>query len=112
MTREDIIRLAREAGCAVYDGEDIAPALVRFAALVEWYLITQGYRRCAKGQRMTQYCGLLEEAVEAQREACIKIIEAYQIPVGNSAAGEMARDWTYDALKEIRDEIRERGESK
>jgi hypothetical protein len=34
MTREDIIRLAWEAGCAVYDGEDIAPALVRFAALV------------------------------------------------------------------------------
>jgi hypothetical protein len=46
----------------------------------------------------------------AEREACIKIIEAYQIPIGNSAAGEMARDWTYDALKEIRDEIRARGE--
>ena len=34
MTQEDIIRMAREAGCEVYDGEDIAPALVRFAALV------------------------------------------------------------------------------
>jgi len=50
-----------------------------------------------------------DQAVTAEREACIKIIEAYQIPVGNSAAGEMARDWTYDALMEIRDEIRARG---
>ena len=38
---------------------------------------------------------------------CIDKIETYRIPVGNSAAGEMACEWTYDALKEIRDEIRE-----
>ena len=38
---------------------------------------------------------------------CINKIETYRIPVGNSAAGEMACEWTYDALKEIRDEIRE-----
>ena len=34
MTKEDIIRMARQAGCEVYDEDDIAPALVRFAALV------------------------------------------------------------------------------
>jgi hypothetical protein len=55
---------------------------------------------------------LITQAVEAEREACIKVIKAYQIPIGNSAAGEMARDWTVDALKYIRDEIRARGESK
>ena len=38
---------------------------------------------------------------------CIEKIETYCIPVGNSAAGEMACEWTYDALKEIRDEIKE-----
>jgi hypothetical protein len=38
---------------------------------------------------------------------CINKIETYQIPVGNSAAGEMACEWTYDALKEIRAEIKE-----
>jgi hypothetical protein len=43
-----------------------------------------------------------------EREACVKIIEAYQIPVGNSSAGERAADWTYDALRSIRAEIRER----
>jgi hypothetical protein len=46
---------------------------------------------------------------EKEREACIKVIKAYQIPVGNSAAGELARDWTLDALKDIRAAIRARG---
>ena len=38
---------------------------------------------------------------------CINEIETHQIPVGNSSAGEMACDWTYDALKQIRSEIKE-----
>jgi len=38
---------------------------------------------------------------------CIDKIETHQIPVGNSAAGEMACEWTYAALKEIRDEIKQ-----
>ena len=45
-------------------------------------------------------------AVAAERERCIGIIESHHIPVGNSAAGEMACEWTYDALKTIRDAIR------
>ena len=45
-------------------------------------------------------------AVAQERERCIGIIESYRIPVGNSAAGEMACEWTYDALKTIRDAIR------
>ena len=55
---------------------------------------------------------LVTQAVESEREACMKIIKAYQIPIGNSEAGEIARDWTVDALKYIRDEIRARGESR
>jgi hypothetical protein len=38
---------------------------------------------------------------------CVDKIESYRIPVGNSSAGEMACEWTYTALKEIRDEIKE-----
>ena len=53
---------------------------------------------------------LLEAAVLAEREACINIIETYRIPVGNSSAGEMAFKWTYDALYQIRDDIRARGQ--
>ena len=40
-------------------------------------------------------------------DECIDKIETYRIPVGNSAAGEMACEWTYAALEEIRDEIKE-----
>lgn len=39
-------------------------------------------------------------------EEAIVIIESHKVPVGNSAAGEMAAGWTMDALHEIRDEIR------
>jgi len=38
---------------------------------------------------------------------CINKIETHRIPVGNSAAGEMACEMTYSALMEIRDEIKE-----
>ena len=95
MNRDDIIRMAREAGLGTalchnsvegervwIEGADWHDELERFAALV----------------------------AAAEREACIDIIETYRIPVGNSAAGEMACEWTYDALHEIRDAIRARGE--
>jgi hypothetical protein len=46
-----------------------------------------------------------------ERDVCIDVIETHRIPVGNSAAGEMACEWTYDALKEIVAKIRVRGEA-
>jgi hypothetical protein len=49
----------------------------------------------------------LKKYTELVVRECIEKIETYRIPVGNSAAGEMACEWTYDALKEIRDEIKE-----
>lgn len=49
-----------------------------------------------------------EKLIELVVKECIDSIETYRIPVGNSAAGEMACEWTYDALKEIRDEIKEK----
>lgn len=45
-------------------------------------------------------------AVDAERARCIAIIAAYRVPVGNSRAGELAAEWTLDALREVRDEIR------
>jgi hypothetical protein len=81
MNQEDITRMAREAGFVGFDGSNAM--LCKFAALV----------------------------AAAEREACVQIIEEYQIPVGNSPAGELACEWTYDALKEIRDDIRARGEN-
>ena len=48
-----------------------------------------------------------EKFAELIVRECIDKIETYRIPVGNSASGELACEWTYDALKEIRDEIKE-----
>ena len=49
----------------------------------------------------------IEKFAELIVRECINKIETYRIPVGNSAAGEMACEWTYDALKEIRGDIKE-----
>jgi hypothetical protein len=49
----------------------------------------------------------IERFAEVIVKECIDKIETHRIPVGNSAAGEMACEWTYAALKEIRDEIKE-----
>ena len=49
----------------------------------------------------------VEKFAELIVRECIDKIETHRIPVGNSAAGEMACEMTYSALKEIRDEIKE-----
>jgi hypothetical protein len=46
------------------------------------------------------------QQVAAERERCARIVESYRVPVGNSPAGELAAQWTIDALREIRDQIR------
>ena len=48
-----------------------------------------------------------EKFAELIIRECIDKIETYRIPVGNSAAGELACEWTYDALESIRDDIKE-----
>ena len=45
-------------------------------------------------------------------QECLNIIEQYPIPIGNSAAGELAAEWTYEALEQIRDIIKETFEIK
>lgn len=56
--------------------------------------------------RHTSNCCGEWEAWRAATERCIGIIEAYHVPVGNSSAGELACEWTMDALREIRDAMR------
>ena len=105
MTRDDIIRMAREAefiallsdeavdglGGVWADSEiDITDNLSRFAALVaaekEQQMIRDGWRQCAKGQRTTQYCGLLDAAVKDEREACAKVCDGWMHANGNDCA--------------------------
>lgn len=49
----------------------------------------------------------LIKVMELTAKECIDKIETYRIPVGNSRSGELACEWTYNALKEIRDDIKE-----
>lgn len=49
----------------------------------------------------------LEKFAELIVQECIDKIETYRIPLGNSFSGELACEWTYAALKEIRDDIKE-----
>lgn len=53
-----------------------------------------------------QMLDFAEASRRAALEEAIQIIETHQVPIGNSAAGEMAAGWTMDALHEIRDSIR------
>ena len=77
MNREEIIRLARKSGMQgmLTDVVTSLEELERFAALVEQHLVKQGYRKCAEGQRTTQFCGMLEAAAKAEREECAKICD-------------------------------------
>ena len=40
-------------------------------------------------------------------QECMAIIETQQVPTVNSVAGDMAADWTMDALRACRSEIKE-----
>jgi len=70
MTRDDIERITRQAGCF-----DATPEfLARFAALVRDYLLSTDIHSChADCQRFA--CVQTRRAVEAEREACAKLCE-------------------------------------
>ena len=81
MNRDEIIRMAREAG--LEEEWIIDPGsperFERFADLVaaaeREAMIKQGWRQCAKDQRTTQFCGMVEQAIKEEREACAKVCE-------------------------------------
>ena len=85
MTRDDIIRLAREA-C-------IQSPQPEFETTV-WAFDNAGLERFAA------------LVAAAEQDRCVMIIEVYGTLVGNSVFGQRAAQWTMDALREIRDEIR------
>lgn len=76
------------------------------AKQVEWRFADQAT------DNFSEYDNRLEKFANLIIQECIDKIETYRIPVGNSAAGELACEWTYDALKEIRDDIKEHFEIK
>ena len=82
MTRDDIIRMAREAGAATGSPAPGVPEIIfpqcmdveRFAALVRDYLLSTEIHSChANCQRFA--CVQTRKAVEAEREACAKVCD-------------------------------------
>ena len=74
MTNEEIDKLWHKAlNNAVEKGD--AFTRYEFATLIEQHLIKSGYRKCAEGQRVTQHCAMVDEAVREEREACAKVCE-------------------------------------
>ena len=55
---------------------------------------------------------LVAEAEKRGMLEAVKIVESYRVSVGNSAAGELAAEWTMENLRELRDEIRQAAERK
>ena len=75
MNREDVIRLAGEAGFGANQRNTLLVKIERFADLVVKEMINDGWRQCAKGQRTTQFCGMAEKAREEEREECAKVCD-------------------------------------
>ncbi len=66
----------------------------------EWF---DGY---ASNMPISEYDTAKAAWAEAVKQA-IAIVETYRVSVGNSAAGEMAAEWTMENLREVRNELRE-----
>ena len=92
MNKDDIIRMAREAGMSpsaegLYWTATLSD-LEKFAAAEREAMIEQGWRQCAKGQRTTQFCGMVEQAVLAEREACAKVCDGLYAEDESVSVGE------------------------
>lgn len=77
MTNEQIEKLALECGFTARELPDgrigLRPYVVEFARQMIEQMRKDGWRQCAQGQKTTQFCGLLEEAVKAEREDCMEL---------------------------------------
>jgi hypothetical protein len=85
MTRDEIKQLALDCGFALreqqFGGVDLYPHVYNFSerlieAVIE-KMKAEGWRKCAKGQHTTQFCGQLEQAVLAEREACAQVCDGF-----------------------------------
>ena len=118
LNTDDVIKMAEEAGIvmSLTDERVTLNKLNRFLELHLKALRNDGYRQCAEGQRTTQFCGLLDDAVKAEREACAKVCkneeatllhkEGLALPQGNPMLLKMASVANFCAA-----EIRARGET-
>jgi hypothetical protein len=77
MTRDEILRLAREAGAKPgIENEADAAFLERFAALIEEHLTFSSIHTC-NPDCTKPACVAVREAVAHEREMCAKVAEDY-----------------------------------
>ncbi len=57
------------------------------------------------GQYKRYETQLAWQAWLAATERCLAIVGRYRVPVRNSSAGELAREWTLGALREVLEKI-------
>ena len=94
LTNEDFIRADMESG---FQTHELSPSMRDFANRIAYdarqkllaELQADGWRQCAKGQNTTQFCGQLEAAVLAEREACAALAETLFSSTGPDVAEEI-----------------------
>jgi hypothetical protein len=114
MTTDDLIPFLEQAGICQEVWFEHHKSIERLAALVaaekEQQMIRDGYRKCAEGQRTTQFCGLLDAAVKAEREACAKLCEKEQFELTQDVSGKNGLQHFDAGCRSCAEMIRARGE--
>lgn len=93
MTRDEIKAMAAEYGFTL--NQDFCDFAERLLKTQLEQMLTEGWRQCAKGQHTSQFCGQLEDAVLAEREACAKVAESWNTTIGDIFAAEIRSRGNY-----------------
>lgn len=93
MTRDEIKAMAAEYGFTL--NQDFCDFAERLLKTQLEQMLTEGWRQCAKGQHTSQFCGQLEDAVLAEREACAKVAESWNTTIGDIFAAEIRARGNY-----------------
>ena len=111
MTKNEAMKLALEALEWSWGGEPLGTKEVEAMSALRQALdqpdcslpsLTADQKYIEVGQAESYAQAKVDEALEKAIEA----IEGISVPAGNSAAGELAADWTMNAMREARDAIR------
>lgn len=109
MTREEVIALARKAGFVI---DEEAYARQPNCIFHTWHMIDEGLTRFASLVATAENAVCLNQVeilVEAERDACLKIIERYQATKDSHPIGDLSGAWMVTAFEEIKATIRARG---
>ncbi len=110
MNHKNLERFATLVAAAEREAECHCGLMARVNELEEALLferdrkLEEGWRQCAIGQGTTQFCAVTEEAVKAEREACLSILRDMEGKKWHTVihGGEMKGVSLHDAYAAIR----------